>query len=573
VKEVAMGNVLRPEMPTDATSGDDTSAFVGRAMTSRWGIAAVPWLWGTRVKVLFVIDGRVSVGDGDEEFGLGLVLSALRDRSFAWWVRFDVDVVCRDARPDLHDNFRFTEDGFDIDEFDQVWFFGDLPGVVANDPAVGDNIITEAENAPLSNGELRVIAEWMERGGGVFAAGDHSLLGASMCHRIPRVRTMRKWTRAQEVPSFSGADRNETLQHTLGGGFGSWEGDRSPQPIVPVYHRDATMLFGHERFPHPLLCGDEGVIDRFPDHMHEGAVFEDEDVVLDRDLGIPGYEGVEYPIVPLEAEPNLGPVAGPFGFQPRPRVIAHGLTTHIEQFPRPFALIGTYDGDPANIGRVVVDSTWHHWFSMNLVGFRDGAPDVYRGMQTYYRNVGLWLSTPAQRASMLFAATWGVLVGKQPGLFSHQLSIWDIGARVVDVIGQTAPQCILSDLVAPFLTTLRNRQMASRRRSPQAASLPPLDLMLNQAIVGGIALQFVDMAHHNVLEQARGRPSTIDDDAIEARGLAGVEDAQRELMAVFAEGASDLTAVHESFAADLGRMSIGSIPIDIDTVEPSPANG
>ena len=30
-------------------------------------------------------------------FGLGLVLDALRDESFAWWVRFAVDVARRDA--------------------------------------------------------------------------------------------------------------------------------------------------------------------------------------------------------------------------------------------------------------------------------------------------------------------------------------------------------------------------------------------------------------------------------------------------------------------------------------------
>ena len=58
-----------------------------------------------------------------------------------------------------------------------------------------------------------------------------------------------------------------------------------------------------------------------------------------------------------------------------------------------FPVIGAYDGDDVGIGRVVVDSTWHHWFSYNLHGFREENPSVYEGMQVYYRNVGLWLTT------------------------------------------------------------------------------------------------------------------------------------------------------------------------------------
>jgi hypothetical protein len=251
----------------------------------------------------------------------------------------------------------------------------------------------------------------------VFAAGDHALLGASMCSKIPRVRNMRKWTRAQGVPSFADPDRHETLVHDLQTGELAWEGDRWAQQIWPVYRQDPSDPTFIHRFPHPLLCGRNGVIDRFPDHMHEGAVIEDDQVRLDEPLGIPGFDGEEFPFV----EPVVGGAAAlasdTFGVRPRPQVIAHGLTTNLDGSARRFALIGVYDGDPVGIGRVVVESTWHHWFSMNLVGFQEQVPGLYTGMQTYYRNVALWLSTPAQRASMLFAAIWGVLVGKHPGAF------------------------------------------------------------------------------------------------------------------------------------------------------------
>jgi hypothetical protein len=80
-----------------------------------------------------------------------------------------------------------------------------------------------------------VLAEWMDRGGGVFAVGDHFNLGASMCSRIPRVRTMRKWTEAQGVPSQFGDDRNETLQLVPASSDDAREGDATPQTIEPVF--------------------------------------------------------------------------------------------------------------------------------------------------------------------------------------------------------------------------------------------------------------------------------------------------------------------------------------------------
>jgi hypothetical protein len=240
------------------------SSETGLSTFATWGIGRPPWLWSTRIRILFVIDGRITASSEPTEFGLGYVIETLRDPSFAWWVRFEVAVEDRD------DGFRFTQDGFDIDDYDQVWFFGDWPGVVANNPSIGDDVIGSAEYNPLDNAELRIVAEWMDRGGGVFAAGDHSLLGASMCHRIPRVRTMRRWTRAQQVPTFADNARNETLVH--GPGLeDAWEGDRWPQQIYPVLQEDPRwpIVFGGS--PHPLLCGRDGVIEHFPDHMRSSS--------------------------------------------------------------------------------------------------------------------------------------------------------------------------------------------------------------------------------------------------------------------------------------------------------------
>lgn len=553
----------------------DVESVPDSALRGLWGIGDVPWLWGTRIRILFVIDGRVSEGSGAEEFGLGPVLNTLRNRWFAWWVRFSVQVVRRDPPS----SFRFTQDGFDPDTFDQIWFFGDWPGLDANPPTVTDDIIDRPQYSPMGDDELKILAEWMERGGGVFAAGDHSLLGASMCSRIPRVRTMRKWTRAQGVPSFADEDRHETLVHSAQGALAQ-EGDRWPQLIYPVLRFDTTVPFNLGGIPHPLLCGEHGVIDHFPDHMHEGSVVEDEDVELDRPLGIPGFDGVEYPTAPLvigpthdisaaahgglaglAGGPGPGEVAGPFGIRPRPHMVAHGLTTNRDAQPKRFGLIAAYDGDAAEVGRVVVDSTWHHWFSMNLVGFRDEAPGFYRGMQNYYRNVALWLATPEQRASMLLAATWGVLVGKQPGAFSQSMRIWELGERVVDVIGRTAPQCIVSELVAAVAVRRSGREPGVGAAMADRPILMPGASIVNQAIVGGIASGLLDSAHRHIVERALGRDSRLDEDSIRRGGLDGIGAGKRALGELVAQSAAVLAGLADELSDRSGGGLAGEIPV------------
>jgi hypothetical protein len=497
----------RPEEPRPA-------ATLAPSLKAGW------WSWFARVRILVMIDGRITE-DPHEDFSLDLVLDTLRDTSIAWWVRFVVDVVRRDGSTKI----RLTD--INIDDYDQIWFFGDNPGEKSNDPSVGDDESNKPEYVPLNDQELELLAPWMRRGGGVFATGDHALLGSSMCHRIPRVRTMRKWTRSQGVPSFGDEDRHETLQH-YEGGLNSWEGDRWPQRIFPVWQRSGNRPITFGDHPHPLLCGRDGVIQHFPDHMHEGGVIEDADVKLNLPLSIGGYSGVEYPTVG--------------GVQARPHVIAHGLTTNPESNPVRFAMISVYDGEEAHVGRVVVDSTWHHWFNMNLLGFRDQAPGFYSGMQDYYRNVAMWLSSPEKRAAMLFWAAWGGVVGTQPGLLSKVLGVWGIGERVVDVIGRSAPQCVVSDLVAAFMKAPMTARPRGPNKYPRVPAVP-IDEMMNQAVVGGIGFGLVDLAHEYRLDEIRGRKRELEEAKLREGALAGLAEGKRALLAALDDLGSEVAEV------------------------------
>src|SRR6476660_327893 len=207
--------------------------------------------------------------------------------------------------------------------------------------------------------------------------------------------------------------RHETLQPDLPGFYDRWEGDQYPQLLIPGFQNLAGSFSVSRLVPHPLLCGPHGVIDRFPDHMHEGGVVEDADVQLDLPLDIAGYDRPEYPPNRPVATPAAvgGTLPGPVPLvRPVPHVVAHGITTNRDAPPRVFAIVGAYDGEGAGVGRIVVDSTWHHWFSLNLGGFIAEAPLIYEQMQWYYRNIAIYLATRAQRAQMLFAAIWNAMI-------------------------------------------------------------------------------------------------------------------------------------------------------------------
>ncbi len=543
-----------------------------------WGITPGYWLWSSQIRILFVIDGRINLSSEKGKFGLGLVLETLRT-PFSWWASFTVDVAKRDApeepeSPDLEGlkycPFKFTDTDFDINAYDQIWFFGDNP---SEDSATDDDIPL---GSPLDPTELRMLAEWMDHGGGVFAAGDHSILGASMCSKIPRVRTMRKWKQQHDVPTKYGSTRHQTLQSTAEI-EDLQEEDIVLQPVELVFRP----------FVHPLFCSHRGLIDRFPDHMHEGEVVDDDAVELDRPLEIPGYSRPEYPFVIPEILGFGLTDVGPLLQRPRPHVAAYGRTTNL-YFKEPviqptvmasllgpsvfgglgiykrYGLVSVYDGDLAGLGRVVVDSTWHHWFSYNLVGIQQNDAAAYEKMQAYYRNVGMWLARPAQRKGMLVASIWGVLTSLAPMAFGDRDGPWEIGSRILSVLPRTLTLCMLRDLVAGFYDL---RVLASSapseppRPEPSWASLP--EDLVNRALVGGIGSALLDLALAHQATLARGERPRLAPEAMRQRTVEGVSRAHVLLKKSVDDAAIAFGALRETLATSIVPPVEVDIPVDV----------
>jgi hypothetical protein len=83
-----------------------------------------------------------------------------------------------------------------------------------------------------------------------------------------------------------------------------------------------------------------------------------------------------------------------------------------------FGILGGYDGHQVNIGRVVVDSTWHHWLNINLNGIDSGSINnvsqgglydssnnptpEYQEIQQYFQNIAAWLEPKRLRICFFF---------------------------------------------------------------------------------------------------------------------------------------------------------------------------
>ncbi|SDD79545.1 hypothetical protein [Actinokineospora iranica] len=374
-----------------------------------------PLLWPPPpVKVLIVTDDRGNFSD--RAWGLNALIAALKTTPS---VKVEVTTAHRQntlesAEAD-HKNFRF--DTHDLTQYDQIWLFG-----------------VYREKEPLSDKELRKLSEFMNDGGGVFATGDHENLGYAMCGKVPRVRSMRKWYYPKKDPTARteqtdepiappefGPDRLDTL---LSGSDDVFtlddQSDDIPQTIYPTFYsvNDPTGK-PYRWHTHPLLSGCRGTITVLPDHPHEGECYVP--AKRDNKFTFDGHEVVEYPqsVAPvLVAHATVGVV-------PDPAKHFKGALNR-----QSFGVIGAYDGQLADVGRVVVDATWHHFFNINLIGDKENCDPVkragflasekgrqaYEDIKSYFRNIALWLAPPQVQLLMWWRTAWALR-------WHHQISM------------------------------------------------------------------------------------------------------------------------------------------------------
>jgi len=199
-----------------------------------------------------------------------------------------------------------------------------------------------------------------------------------------------------------------------------WFDDQSddiPQYIVPetgknVCYEPIVYQF-NPKLLHPLLQGSLGPILAFPDHMHEGEVILPYE--YDRVFSFAGSKFEEYPSGSGgKVEPQIvawSATNGASNVVPDSEI--HPIRRHVgDDDISPltfFGAIGAYDGRLAGVGRVVVQSTFHHLMDINLIG-DPAAPAgdakqqgflatargraILTGIEDYFNNVVQWLAPP-----------------------------------------------------------------------------------------------------------------------------------------------------------------------------------
>jgi len=427
-----------------------------------------PYLRPCTVRLLLLADGTLDFSEQD--FGLSTFVRSLLDMP-GRHARFQITLAHINGVADSRlmagesrisnriKSFKFDNGThFGTNMYDAVFLFG-----IATSYSRGNGYPSDR----LSDNELRALTQYMNAGGGLFATGDHGMLGRPLCHAIPRARNMRRWqsTSAQlseDQVSMEGQRRNDTNRPPAGSSSFADQSDDVPQTVQPRLYERRSGLFRYS-FPHPLLCGPNGMIRVMPDHPHEGECVEP--TSTDATLNFGGALGPEYPDA-IDGGPR--PLAEVISTS----TVLSGTRSGNKDptLAQSFGGICAYDGHRAGIGRVVTDATWHHFVNVNLIGlFNDAglpAGHVWRNgflssaagqthfenVKAYYRNLAVWLAPPERIRCMNSRLYWTLLWDervmeavltttdiKLASTQSHVLQL--IGRHARDVLGRYAGRC------------------------------------------------------------------------------------------------------------------------------------
>lgn len=353
------------------------------------------------IKILLYTDDPNAISDGKNLLGLSSMMERLEayaplyaDLSIKWVSRSSDCIHHADNKLNVVMRREEEETGA---PFDEIWFFGLHQ---ANTEEFSLGVFCGGPENELDVDEVEYLETWMKAeggsGGGVLMTGDHNNpvparwlrnkngrctdpveepgllgLGRAIGRCVPRAGELRKW---HGSPSSCIDDRINTVASD------GRQSDRVPQKLFHV-HVNADGEPDPQGQPHPLFFYRPGeFIDIFPDHRHEGAL-----------------------VIPDVSDTAVWPV-GPNG-QPKPCIVAFG--THSQSGER-IGLVTAYDGDRAGVGRIVADSSWHHYVNINLKGFPHPALPATPSdkIGKFYGNLAIWLAPMHKRRQMAQAMYW-----------------------------------------------------------------------------------------------------------------------------------------------------------------------
>lgn len=339
------------------------------------------WFRECRPRFLVVVDTNLNY-DPDTNFGLTQFVETLENSR----IHGLTPIVTKASRypaigADIND-FDFTDSvhGLSINRYDVIFLMG---------------YQRETED-PLPQSQIDAITEFMQAGGGVFATGDHEDHGGSLSGNIPRVRNMRYWSLG-DTPNIADSSRISTNQWNSNNieEFQD-QSDSLPQPLYLNYNSSYVSGVGR---PHPMMeiniNGTADIVNVFPDHPHEGECYVPAQGALNTNITFNGAQIPEWPN-------GNGPEAVAYSMSHGTGFLGKSPLT-----PRSFISINAYEGHRESVGRIVTDSTWHHYVNINIDGSGNNAsrsgfyePDANGDLvetedlikiRQYYVNMAEWL--------------------------------------------------------------------------------------------------------------------------------------------------------------------------------------
>lgn len=471
----------------------ETRELIKSSIRQRWALPdwdiTFPW-WRepSIVRILIYAEGRVSFENGLFR-GMAYVTTLLKSRAY-FYVDFEIATAHRNSDcvgASIQGKRKLTE--LDIlNKFDEIWFFG------------------EGDQLSLTVPELDLLKTFMSapKYGGVLVTGDHLDRGKSISGGILRAGKMRKypspdvvepcWNNSLEEGSdpnciFDFNDQSDDLPQTI-------ELQLFPSLPLPGFKQDSR--------PHPVLCGPDGPIDVLPDHQHEGQAAAPAVTPDDRE---------EWPMAGVYQEP--------------PVVIAKGKGKEPNSVGRQFDIMSAYDGHNVDVGRIVADASWHHWFDANITGI-PGSP-IYKGFKAtpegekalkkidaFFLNCGAWLAPPARQREMRHAAWWSILWTDQIAELSPDLPFSHLGAQALSALRLYASAAAASDWVVGAVPL---RDLLSENKLGQISET--LNIPLEQYFAGGILRSLMTTVgpFNPEKEFPYEAPSDIDIESLMNRGI------------------------------------------------------
>lgn len=432
------------------------------------------------IRILIYTDDPISVTDDELiPFGVGRLKKHLKLHEPAF-AKLCVELKSRNEDEDNHANCRLDDSILKAKEpYHQIWFFGIHQ--VNRSPYTLEFPVGGGPRSELEDDEVEGLKCWMATGG-VLIAGDHANpdprssipsgdqfcpvgvnhetflgLGRAIGHKVPRAGELRKW---KGPPTRCTEDNFNTQVLTTGTDYeeDTLEKDATPQEVLPEFFDDLGNPVPRGG-PHPLFTDRYGrPIKVFPDHMHEGRLVFPEK--LDKKLWL---------------KVN--------GVQPRPYAVAYGIDRSERTI---LPIVAAYDGHRAGVGRIVADSTWHHYFNDNLTMLRAGEGDGphAESIGQYYGNLALWLSPAAMlRAMACVMFHW---LASQPRIMEEAGSgALNVGRTALSLLTQVASPCEIQELLQVFVPALLRAKFEMLRFPPKATAdswLPSQELILGLTV-------------------------------------------------------------------------------------------